>query len=351
MKTIKIPALFALLVLVPALALFAKSAPVKNRSAKAPAATSAPAQTPAAPAPAVAAPAVPETDPFDEALANLIAEDPAVRRQGANFLAQLRSPKAAPALMGALEDAAAPVRQSAVEGLGLLAWREATTKISALLTQDTDAGVRQQAAISLSYLLDPAAGQALLEALADPVPAVRYAAMRTLGAMKYKPAEGKLRDMLEESDVNTLRSAISALGMIQSSKAAPAIISALKNPDLYVRVEAARALGDIGSASSAPELKSHLAGAEHAAVRLEAALALAKLGTGDGLPVAREFLSSPDLSLKSKALNVIVAAGDLESLALIGELAAAEKNPGAKGMLNFARQRLLDIKEKREKKK
>ncbi|OGS12563.1 MAG: hypothetical protein A2234_01835 [Elusimicrobia bacterium RIFOXYA2_FULL_58_8] len=370
----KISQVFTVLMLVPALALLAQTAPKKNvppkkitaaqKAAPAPAAAAKPAVKPAAkpavktaPKPAVAvktvdkstqaapAPAVepPAADPFAEAVAGLKAEDPVARRQAATFLGQSRDPKAAPVLVGALTDAAAPVRQAAVEGLGLLTWREAGAQISGLLTQDPDEGVRQQAAISLSYLMDPQSGPALVKALGDASPAVRYAATHTLGALKYKPAEGEIAAMLRGTNINVLRSAIAALGMIQSAKAAPAIIDMLKHQDQYVRIEAARALGEIRDASAAPELKNNLGAEASPTLRVEAALALAKLGFNDGLPVAREFLASPDLSLKSQALNVIVTAKDVDSLARIEELSAADANPVSKGMLDFSLQRLKDI--------
>ncbi|HNW43065.1 MAG TPA: HEAT repeat domain-containing protein [Elusimicrobiales bacterium] len=332
MKTLKIAAVLSLLGSFAAPGLFAQAAPETTADAASPAVTA------------------PAADPFDAAAAKVGSEDPMVRRQGINLLAQRRDPKAAPVLVKALADSSSHVRQAAVEGLGLLAWSAAAPEISALLTDDADAGVRQQAAISLSYIRDPQAGPALVKALADESPAVRYAAMRTLGTMKYVPADGAIADMLSGTDTNMLRSAISALGMIQSTKAVSAVISALGHQDLYMRVEAARALGGIGDKSAQPELKNHLADAEAALMRVESALALSKMGFNDGLPTAQEFMASSDLSLRSQALSVIVSLGDVGSLARIEELYAAEKDPAAKDMLDYARQRLLDIQAAQQKK-
>ena len=79
-------------------------------------------------------------------------------------------------------------------------------------------------------------------------------------------------------------------------------------------------------------------------------LALAKMGFTDGLPAAKEFISSTDLSLKSQALNVIVAARDVDSLARLDALYTAEKDPASREMLDFARQRLADIQAAQKKK-
>lgn len=276
--------------------------------------------------------------PFGGAVEKLSSQDPAVRRQGADFLAQSRDQKAAPYLEKALSDVSAPVRASAVDGLCQLVYRQATPRIAELLLQDKDAQVRQQAASSLSYMMDQAAGPALVKALKDEAPGVRYAAANTLGAIRYAPAEDPLIALLADDGMR--RVAISALGQLQSRKAAPAIFKSLSDKDQYTRLEAVRALGSIGDASAAPELKKRLDKAETPAVRVEAALSLAKLGLQDGLTTAYEFVKSPDMSLKNQALEVIGAVGDARSLQFINELYAAEQDPMSKGMLDFTRQRL-----------
>ncbi len=316
----------------------AVSAPAKAKPAAAPAKTqAAPAVKPAAAKPAQAV-QISTATPFGGAVEKLASKDPAVRRQGADFLAQSRDQKAVPYLEKALADVSAPVRASAVDGLCQLVYREATPKIAGLLLTDKDAQVRQQAASSLSYMMDQAAGPALVKALKDEAPGVRYAAANTLGAIRYAPAEDPLIALLADDGMR--RVAISALGQLQSKKAASAIFKFLSDKDQYTRLEAVRALGSIGDASAAPELKKRLDKAEIPAVRVEAALALAKLGLQDGLPTAYEFVKSPDMSLKNQALEVIGAVGDARSLQFINELYATEQDPMSKGMLDFTRQRL-----------
>jgi HEAT repeat protein len=366
MKTAKITPLLAALILFPALFAAAQTAPqgaakpavkkmaakpgakrpVKKPGAKPGVAVStgtikgakpAVAQKPAAAA--VAQSTAAAGTPFDAALQKLSSKDPSLRRQGADALAQLRDQKAAPALLKALGDEAAPVRASAVDGLCQLAYRLATAKIAGILTADKDAIVRQQAASSLSYMSDPSAGPALVKALRDDAMAVRYAAANTLGAMKYAPAEDDLISLLKDQSMR--RVAISALGQLQSKKAAPAIFSALSDQDKYTRLEAVRALGAIGDKSAAPELEKKLDKAEDPSVRVESALALARMGSNAGLVTSYEFVKSPDISLKNQAMDVIATVGDNRSLQFIEELYNAEKDPVSKGMLDFTRQRLM----------
>lgn len=317
----------------------APAAPVKNQPAAAPAKaqTSAPAVKPAAAKPAPVVQASTST-PFGSAVENLKSQDQAVRRKGADFLAQSRDQKAVPYLVKALADTYAPVRASAVDGLCQLVSREATPRITELLQNDKDVQVRQQAASSLSYMMDQSAGPALVKALKDDAPGVRYAAANTLGTIRYAQAEDPLIALLADDGMR--RVAISALGQLQSKKAASAIFAALSDKDQYTRLEAVRALGSIGDASAAPELKKRLDKAETPAVRVEAALALAKLGMQDGLTTAYEFVKSADMSLKNQSLEVIGAVGDARSLQFIEELYAAEQDPMSKGMLDFTRQRL-----------
>ncbi|OGR94926.1 MAG: hypothetical protein A2016_07430 [Elusimicrobia bacterium GWF2_62_30] len=356
MKKTKIISVFILMAMLPAAAFCAQPAPKKTAAAaKKPAAASpktapevkaSPAAdaTPAKEQPAVGpAAAKPQADPFAAALEKAGSAEPVVRRQGVSYLAQSRDAKAIPDLFKALSDEVAGVRRAAVEGLGLFVWREAAPKLAQLLAEDKDASVRQQAAISLSYLSDPASGPALIKALKDQSPSVRSAALHTLGAIKYVPAEDSVIALLDSKDPNTCRAAISAAGMLQSAKAVPAVTALLGSTDQYIRMEAARALGDMGAVSAAPELKKLLAPELVPGIKVEAALSLAKMGFKDGLPAATELVNSPDLSVKGQALNVIALVGNADSLVLLETLSASEQDPGAKATLEFARQRLVDV--------
>lgn len=362
MKTIKYFSLAAALLL-PAALLSAQTADQKTapavKKAPAKAAAKAPAKpaakTPAAPAPKAAAkpakeepakaavkapaePAQPVIAPFDEAMAKLASTDPLQRRQGAEALARLRDPRGVQPLLKRLSDAEPAVRAAAVDALCQLTSREATPKITELLLKDPDAAVRQQAAGSLSFMMDPAAGPALLKAMKDKELAVRYAAVNTLGAMRYEPSEGAMISAL--SDDKMRRIAISVLGLLQSKKAAVDIAPYLADADKFTRLEAIKALGSIGDAAAAGKMKELLAPAEDAAVRVEAALALARLGLNDGLLTAYEFAKVPDMSLKSKALETLNLVGDARTLQYLDDAVATEKDPASKNMFNFARQRL-----------
>ena len=107
-----------------------------------------------------AAPAEPpkkKVDPFETASKQLTDDNPMVRRQGAEKMGRLRDPRGIPLLLKALKDEHPFVRSAIVSTLGRMRVRESTEDILTLLTKDKNAQVRQQAAISLSYLADTSA--------------------------------------------------------------------------------------------------------------------------------------------------------------------------------------------------
>jgi HEAT repeat protein len=177
-----------------------------------------------------------------------------------------------------------------------------------------------------------------MKAMKDKEASVRYAAVNTLGAMRYAPAEDAMLEAL--SDDQMRRIAINVLGQLQSKKAAPAITAYLADQDRFTRLEAIKALGSIGDAASGDEIKKSLAAGEDAAVRVESALALARLGRNDGLLTAYEFAKSPDLSLKNKSLEVFALTGDERTQKYLEDAVATEKDPVSKGMFDFTLRRL-----------
>ncbi len=318
-----------------------KAAPAAKKKAAKPAAEQAkPAAAeppkPSAPPAKQAAP----PDPFDSAMTDLRSNDAAARRQAAEKLGQLRDQKAVPALIKALSDQSPLVRQSAADSLGLMTSREAAPALADLLAKDAEASVRQQAAISLSYIMDQNTGPALIKALKDPAQPVRYAALHTLGVIRYAPAEKEIIGMLSSEDKSMRRGAIAALGQMQSKAAGEPIAAQLADQDQFVRIEAIKAVGNIGYAPAAPQLVKLLDKAEQPAVRVEAALALSKMGMPDGLMTAYEFIKSPELSIRSQSMNIIAAVGDARSLQFVQELYNTETDPANKSMLDFTVQRL-----------
>lgn len=284
-------------------------------------------------------PAKAQPTPFADAIEKLKTGGKDAKRQAADLLGQSRDPAAIPHLMKALGDPNADVRLTVIESLGMLRAREAVGKLSDILSKDTDPRLRHSAAISLAYIGDPAAGPALTGALKDAHPGVRYAAVQAIGAVKYAAAEDTLIKLLQDSDGNMRRSAVSALGELRSAKAVGGLKRALEDKDKHVKLAAIQALGEIGNTSAAGDLRKSLEDPDDE-IKMAAALALAKMADASGLGAAHEYVKSPDQLLKRQAIEVIVTAGDAKSLALLDELYAAEKDPGARQLLEYPRQKL-----------
>jgi HEAT repeat protein len=105
---------------------------------------------------------------------------------------------------------------------------------------------RRNAAWALGALEDERAVRALIEALADPEPAVRAQVAWALGALDANAAVPALMTALKDKDVAVRRQAAWALGAIGDKRAVDALIPALKDEDTTVRRQAAWAIGAIG---------------------------------------------------------------------------------------------------------
>ena len=120
---------------------------------------------------------------------------------------------------------------------------------------------------------------ALAEALRDPVPSVREAAVQALGNAKDSVAVRALMDVLRSDDSPAVRrSAAWALGEIGDELAIPALTDALtKDRDVEVRKNAASALGSIDSPRATSALIQALEHDTNASVRQHAAEALSSI--------------------------------------------------------------------------
>jgi len=296
-------------------------------------------------APAVQTPTV---LPVDAALAKLADKNPLVRRQGVDELVRLRDPKGLPSIVKALSDEAPAVRAAAADGVGQLHLSEASKKLSELLTGDPDQQVRQSAAISMTYLGDPSTEDALLKALKDPAPGVRYASIRTLGSLRSHKAVPLLAEALKDPDANMKRVAAAALGMTGDKDGVAGLSAALSDPDAGVRLEIVKALGSIGDRSAVDALKARIED-DSPDVRLQSALALGRMGDASGAALGFELLKSPDASLRQQAAGILGMVGDKDkALPALEKAFSGEKDVSTKQMIDFARAQLkarLGVKE------
>ena len=177
---------------------------------------------------------------------------------------------------------------------------------------DTDWGVREDAAAALGSFKDPRSVAPLIRALKDSDRSVRTAATTSLTAIG-EPAVPSLGHSLQDLDPNLQEIAASILATIGDNRVVDALIAALLNPNWIVRSHSAKALGRIGDPRAINTLILLLQD-KVPAVRDDAGVALTALGER-AIPPLLELLSHKDWRARIRAV---------EALALLKPTSAVE---------------------------
>ncbi len=213
--------------------------------------------------------------------------DTEVRATCAKVLGRFEAESAGQALVWALRDPHADVRNNAAQALGIIrerralgplaellkkepGWQNRVTIILAFkaigdrragpvlaeaLVKDPDWHVREKAAEAILELKAKRVSKQLIQALSDPHEAVRGKAAHALGAIKERHALDKLIELLNDPHPHARRCAADALGQLGSKKAVKPLIEGLKDSDAYVRRCCAHALGQIESGKAVKPLE------------------------------------------------------------------------------------------------
>jgi hypothetical protein len=177
-------------------------------------------------------------------LVTRLGRDPApkVREMIAWALGQIESRSATEGLSAAAQrDSSEPVRAMAVWALAQVQDPAALPALTALL-RDGSAEVRGRAAWAIGSIEPQSAPPGLLAALDDASADVRLRAAWALGQIADPAAVSRLSDKLRDASTDIRRAAMWALGQIGGEPAQGALLKALEDPDPEVRARAARAL-------------------------------------------------------------------------------------------------------------
>ncbi len=119
----------------------------------------------------------------------------------------------------------------------------------------------------------------LRTALLDDQPAVRFAACVTLGTMRDKVSESKIRDLLRGNDVNVKLAALYAIHRLGDSRRTGELSSyLLQDKDVIARRHAAMLIGLIGDPSAIKLLAKAMRDSD-AGVRINVLASMARLGS------------------------------------------------------------------------
>jgi HEAT repeat protein len=249
------------------------------------------------------------------------------------------------ALLQAVDDESPKVRLEAIYAFGVVARPPLSPEQQAKLLKALDhydPAIRSGAARVIERQKFPGMGDALIKAVNDSRPEVRYAAMRALGAVREARAVPALNEQLAYYKKGEgAWSALQALALIGAADSVPAFSERLQDKDPYIRRAAAEGLGRAGDTKSLDALERLATTDDSAMVRLASAFALQKLGRNytarlvdlmsnekivqqgqdylvelgpSIVSVAAPRLQEPDVMVRAAIADVLGAIGDPSSL-------------------------------------
>jgi HEAT repeat protein len=285
-------------------------------------------------------------------LARLLGTNRAVSVAAAGALAHIGDPSVMDRLFGLLSDPDAAVRQAVIGALNSLGHPEMAGRIAVLLAGDDPRG-RESAVRIAGYFGYPACLDAVLACCDDPDEGVRRAALEQVPHLLEDRALPMLARVMATDTPRVRAAAASALGQVAGSQVA--LIAALADEDPWVRYFAARSLsaqpdeaalgplarvaagdraphvriaaveavGQIGGAQSAPLLTAHAEGAD-SVLAAAAIRALGQVSHPAALPPLLRALKSEDPSIAITAAGALAARGDAEAVRALRWTAGAQ---------------------------
>jgi HEAT repeat protein len=213
------------------------------------------------------------------------------RATAAFLLGNMRSLRAVPSLLEALDDGAREVRTAAARSLGFLG---AIDAIELLVAAGVTGRVPRDVIGLALFDIGPPALPRLNELTAHDDPAMRADAITLVGVLGTAGEADDVLDHLTDPSAEVRASAARALGRLGAAEARDALITALDDRVPGVRAAAAHALGQIGGRRAAERLLALARSGPFEPAR-EAATSLATIDPELVLRVAAEPDAGPHL--------------------------------------------------------
>ena len=201
--------------------------------------------------------------------------DPEVRAQTVKTMSVTQDPRAVPVLLHYLGDPDQKVGLYIAQTLGKLAEEDALATLR-LALEDPDPNIRWRAAMALGGQRDALAVPGLTQLLRDPEKLVQNAAANALTQIGTRQAVYALAAGLGSAQPSTVNNTMNGLQQLGSA-AVPTLISILDSSNAQARRNAVTLLGYIADPRAVPALQRKATSDPNAEVRTEAQWALGEI--------------------------------------------------------------------------
>ncbi len=230
------------------------------------------------------------------------------RARAAERLGRMRSPRAVPFLITAMQDESDDVRVVAARALATIGDARAIPSLAAALGDPSRWTASNVASELIALGLDAVPALQQIAWSGEPGEGGSHeaavTAVRVLGDIRDPRAAPVLLQLLSgSSDLNMRARSAAALGSLGGSQAAAALRAALGDPEWQVRAQAASSLGRLGDVASVADL-ARAAEDRSWWVRRNCAESLAKLGEA-GQRALTALTASPDPYVRDRARAVL----------------------------------------------
>jgi HEAT repeat protein len=208
------------------------------------------------------------------------------------------------ALLEDIASGARPVVERAIEKLRFGGQPRDVLGRVQQLTRHDEVGPRRNAVYVLSVLVPPFAGPALVQALADEDAVVRQYACAALGKLKDLRATVPLAKLVRDPTVSVRKEAIRALGKIGDGASGKALVEALDDAEESVRLAAVLAIGEVREPKAVPKLLPLLTSPSEQ-TRHAAARSLCLLGHAEGRRYLEKLLASSEPTERRDAIGLL----------------------------------------------
>ncbi len=265
--------------------------------------------------------------PMTERLATALARSPVanLRRSALRILAYFGFPAALDVFIDVMNDEDARLRELALSGIALIEGDRATKTLLAA-SASASARTRAVAAKALGQRdADSRVIGALMDALRDADPWVRYYSCQSLGKLEWNDAAPRIEELLRDAAGQVRVSAIEALSHLGGDRARRALLNAATSDDGDLSRAALIGLGIVPHPDALPTLLSASSAAEPT-TRLMALSALSKFDSPKVLEALIRTLGDADPSVRNAAWGFLATRSGADVTAALVEQLRKGKN-------------------------